>query len=108
VPEDDDQRAESVRLRRASLETRLQVIQSQFAFVFTLCKTAETELVYGHIDEAQLLTDKIHHACESLCQRLNEPHHHLPENSQDGFRQQLKRLEHQIQHIESRLTHYVP
>ena len=105
MPEDDDQRAESVRVRQASMETRVQVIQSEFALAFNLCKTADTELLYGYIDEAQRLTDKIRHACESLRQRLGEPHHHLPEHSRDGFQQQLKQLEDQIQHIESRLTH---
>ena len=105
VPKDDDQRVESVRLRQASLETRLKIIQSQFALASTLCKTADTELRYGHMDEAQHLTDKIRNFCESLRQRLAEPHHHMPEYSQDGFQQQLKRLEDQIQQIESRLTH---
>ena len=105
VPEDDEQRAKSVRLLQASLETRLKGIQSQFALAFTLCKTAETELLYGRIDEAQRLTYKIRHSCESLRHRLAERHHHMPEYSRDGFQQQLKRLEDQIQQIESRFTH---
>ena len=86
----------------ASLQTRLEVIQSQFTFPFTLCRTTETEFVYEEVDVARRLANRIHNACESLRYRLAQPHN-APEYLLDGFLKQLARLEERTLRIKCRL-----
>ena len=101
--EDVDKTSLYRRLREMSAQTRVQLIHSELSLGFTLCTTAETELLYGQFDQARRTAQMVRPAAYSLRRRLAEPNH-VPRSLVHEIRRRLTQLEGRILRLESRLT----
>lgn len=76
------------------------LFQQQFSVMLTCCAMAEDDLVYGRIEQARKLIQKLRLICESIQSRLDAAR--LPDSRMDPVKEQLTALQARMLSIESR------
>ncbi len=90
-------------LRTEAADARLRAIQSQLAAAFTLCRTVDSAIRLGEIEEASKVIQKLLYNAEAIRHHVDEPHH-VPPASVPDLRQQLAKPDTRIRDLEKQLT----
>jgi hypothetical protein len=94
--------AKSRRVREHAAELRTLAIDMQLITGFTWCRVVETELLFGHVAEAENLLAYLGHSVHSISKHLNEPRH-VTESELPSLQNRLRALESEIRNIKTRL-----
>jgi hypothetical protein len=71
---------------------RLKAIETQLSLGFTLCATAETDMLAGNLESARKLLRKLQHHAKTISFHIDEPGH-VPETAVRRLRNQMTELE---------------
>jgi hypothetical protein len=87
------------RVKTIAEQRRLQAMRSQLAFGFTLCRLAETSLLFGHDNHAHQALASVRKLCDTLQHHLNE-RNYVPPNEAEKLRTELVQLGYTVSAVE--------